>query len=85
MGHAGLLKRCLWEKRLPTPPPWRENRADSFSRPGRSTRLSGRLFPDIGDFAEVAVIEPLVKPGDSIKAEQRLISTEYQVDQCINW
>ena len=30
--------------------------------------------PDIGDFDEVTVIEVLVKPGDSIKAEQSLIT-----------
>ena len=32
--------------------------------------------PDIGDFDEVAVIELLVKPGDTIKAEQSLITVE---------
>ena len=32
--------------------------------------------PDIGDFKEVAIIELLVKPGDSIKAEQSLITVE---------
>jgi len=32
--------------------------------------------PDIGDFAEVTVIELLVKPGDSIKVEQSLITVE---------
>jgi pyruvate dehydrogenase E2 component (dihydrolipoamide acetyltransferase) len=32
--------------------------------------------PDIGDFKEVAVIELLVKPGDSIKAEQSLLTVE---------
>ena len=32
--------------------------------------------PDIGDFKEVAVIELLVKPGDTIKAEQSLITVE---------
>ncbi len=32
--------------------------------------------PDIGDFAEVGVIEVLVKPGDTIKAEQSLITVE---------
>jgi len=32
--------------------------------------------PDIGDFAEVAVIEVLVKPGDTIQAEQSLITVE---------
>ena len=32
--------------------------------------------PDIGDFDEVTVIELLVKPGDSVKAEQSLITVE---------
>ena len=32
--------------------------------------------PDIGDFAEVGVIEVLVQPGDTIKAEQSLITVE---------
>jgi len=32
--------------------------------------------PDIGDFSEVAVIEVLVKPGDTIKAEQSLVTVE---------
>ena len=32
--------------------------------------------PDIGDFAEVSVIELLVKPGDAIKAEQSLVTVE---------
>ncbi len=32
--------------------------------------------PDIGDFKDVAIIELLVKPGDTIKAEQSLITVE---------
>ena len=32
--------------------------------------------PDIGDFKEVAVIEVFVKPGDSVKVEQSLITVE---------
>ncbi len=32
--------------------------------------------PDIGDFDEVAVIELLVKPGDTVKAEQSLMTVE---------
>jgi pyruvate dehydrogenase E2 component (dihydrolipoamide acetyltransferase) len=34
------------------------------------------LVPDIGDFAEVAVIEVMVKPGDTVKVEQSLITVE---------
>ncbi len=32
--------------------------------------------PDIGDFAEVGVIEILVKPGDTVAVEQGLITVE---------
>jgi len=32
--------------------------------------------PDIGDFKDVEIIELLVKPGDSVKAEQSLITVE---------
>ena len=32
--------------------------------------------PDIGDFDEVSVIEVLVKPGDTVKAEQSLVTVE---------
>ncbi|MFT7400848.1 MAG: pyruvate/2-oxoglutarate dehydrogenase complex dihydrolipoamide acyltransferase (E2) component, partial [Hydrogenophaga sp.] len=32
--------------------------------------------PDIGDIDEVAVIELLVKPGDTVTAEQSLITVE---------
>lgn len=32
--------------------------------------------PDIGDFKEVAVIEVLVKPGDTIQVEQSLVTVE---------
>ncbi len=34
------------------------------------------LVPDIGDFAEVAVIEIFIKPGDTIKVEQSLVTVE---------
>jgi pyruvate dehydrogenase E2 component (dihydrolipoamide acetyltransferase) len=34
------------------------------------------LVPDIGDFDSVAVIEVMVKPGDTIKVEQSLITVE---------
>jgi pyruvate dehydrogenase E2 component (dihydrolipoamide acetyltransferase) len=32
--------------------------------------------PDIGDFKDVAVIELLVKPGDTVAAEQSLLTVE---------
>ena len=34
------------------------------------------VVPDIGDFKDVAIIELLVKPGDSVAAEQSLITVE---------
>jgi len=34
------------------------------------------VVPDIGDFAEVTVIEVFVKPGDSIKVEQSIVTVE---------
>ena len=41
-----------------------------------SNNLIEVKVPDIGDFDEVTVIEVLVKPGDTIKAEQSLITVE---------
>ncbi|MBP7490938.1 MAG: dihydrolipoyl dehydrogenase, partial [Rhodoferax sp.] len=32
--------------------------------------------PDIGDFAEVTVIELMVKPGDTIAVDQSLMTVE---------
>ena len=34
------------------------------------------LVPDIGDFEKVEIIEVLVKPGDSIKKDESLITLE---------
>ncbi len=34
------------------------------------------VVPDIGDFAEVAVIEVFIKPGDTVKVEQSLLTVE---------
>ena len=34
------------------------------------------VVPDIGDFDEVSVIEVFIKPGDSVKVEQSLITVE---------
>ena len=41
-----------------------------------ATRPIEVVVPDIGDFDEVAVIEVFVKPGDSVKVEQSLITVE---------
>ena len=34
------------------------------------------VVPDIGDFKDVAVIEILVKPGDTVAVEQSLVTVE---------
>jgi dihydrolipoamide dehydrogenase len=39
-------------------------------------RMTEVKVPDIGDFKEVAVIEVLVKPGDTVKVDQSLITVE---------
>ncbi|MES2510594.1 MAG: dihydrolipoyl dehydrogenase [Pseudomonadota bacterium] len=41
-----------------------------------SASLIDIKVPDIGDFDEVTVIELLVKPGDTVKADQSLITVE---------
>ena len=38
--------------------------------------LKEALVPDIGDFKDIDVIEVLVKPGDTIRPEQSLITVE---------
>jgi dihydrolipoamide dehydrogenase len=38
--------------------------------------LTDVKVPDIGDFEDVAVIEVLVKPGDTVKLEQSLVTVE---------
>ncbi|MES2633819.1 MAG: dihydrolipoyllysine-residue acetyltransferase [Pseudomonadota bacterium] len=43
---------------------------------GGGSQTTEIRIPDIGDFKDVAVIEILVKPGDTIKAEQSLITVE---------
>ena len=76
-GHA-----CRW-------PRWPRRSRSTASTPTRSTRCTHKnerrrhdmalvevKVPDIGDFKEVEVIELLVKPGDTVKAEQSLITVE---------
>ncbi|VWX63706.1 pyruvate dehydrogenase, dihydrolipoyltransacetylase component E2 [Burkholderiales bacterium 8X] len=49
--------------------------ASAEAAPGKSGPIEVKV-PDIGDFKDVAVIEVLVKPGDSIGVEQSLITVE---------
>ena len=44
--------------------------------PAASTSPVQLLVPDIGDFKDVTVIEVMVKPGDTVKLEQSLITVE---------
>ena len=44
--------------------------------PNQLANLMDIKVPDIGDFDEVTVIELLVKPGDTVKADQSLITVE---------
>jgi pyruvate dehydrogenase E2 component (dihydrolipoamide acetyltransferase) len=53
--------------------------ADLAPAPASAPAASGAIevrVPDIGDFKDVTVIEVLVKPGDSIKVEQSLVTVE---------
>ncbi|MDT7835152.1 dihydrolipoyllysine-residue acetyltransferase [Aquabacterium sp. OR-4] len=50
--------------------------APAAAAPAASGGVVEVLVPDIGDFDEVAVIEVMVKPGDTIKLEQSLITVE---------
>jgi pyruvate dehydrogenase E2 component (dihydrolipoamide acetyltransferase) len=50
--------------------------APAPAAPAASGGLVDVLVPDIGDFDSVAVIEVMVKPGDTIKVEQSLITVE---------
>jgi len=56
----------------PAPVPAAPTQADTAASSGPVQVL----VPDIGDFAEVAVIEIFIKPGDAIKVEQSLITVE---------
>jgi pyruvate dehydrogenase E2 component (dihydrolipoamide acetyltransferase) len=54
---------------VPVPPP------QPSPKGGGSQAIEIRV-PDIGDFKDVAVIELLVKPGDTVKVEQSLLTVE---------
>ena len=56
------------QTQAPTPPP----PAATNSRGG----VAEVRVPDIGDFKDVPVIDVLVKPGDTVKAEQALLTLE---------
>ncbi|HYP82562.1 dihydrolipoyllysine-residue acetyltransferase [Variovorax sp.] len=59
----------------PSPAPAPAPEAAAAPAPAAGGSLEVKL-PDIGDFKDVAVIEVLIKPGDSVAAEQSLITVE---------
>ncbi|WP_374413243.1 biotin/lipoyl-containing protein, partial [Hydrogenophaga sp.] len=59
----------------PAPAPAAAPAAAPATAPAAAGPVEVRV-PDIGDFKDVAVIEVFVKPGDSIKVEQSLITVE---------
>ncbi|MBG9386790.1 dihydrolipoyllysine-residue acetyltransferase [Caenimonas aquaedulcis] len=60
----------------PAPAPAAAPVPPSQPSPGGGSKSIEIRVPDIGDFKDVAVIELLVKPGDTIKVEQSLITVE---------
>ena len=58
----------------PSAPPQRKTEAPSTPA-GASQSIEVKV-PDIGDFKDVPVIEVLVKPGDTVKAEDSLVTLE---------
>jgi pyruvate dehydrogenase E2 component (dihydrolipoamide acetyltransferase) len=57
-------------------PPATESVAAAAPAPAAATGPVEVRVPDIGDFKDVAVIEVFVKPGDTVKLEQSLITVE---------
>jgi pyruvate dehydrogenase E2 component (dihydrolipoamide acetyltransferase) len=61
----------------PSPPASPKQRKDeAASTPAGAAPSIEVKVPDIGDFKEVPVIEVLVKPGDTVKAEDSLVTLE---------
>src|SRR5260370_1378991 len=61
-----------------TPPSRRRGRFDRSNRRIRGFRMNAIevKVPDIGDFTDVPVIEVFVRPGDTVKAEDSLVTLE---------
>src|SRR5258705_11063754 len=61
-----------------TPPSRRRGRFDPIQSTNQGLCMSAIevKVPDIGDFTDVPVIEVFVKPGDTVKAEDSLITLE---------
>jgi pyruvate dehydrogenase E2 component (dihydrolipoamide acetyltransferase) len=61
---------------VPVPAPAPTPVPKAAPAPAAATGPVTVVVPDIGDFDEVAVIEVFVKPGDTVKLEQSLITVE---------
>jgi pyruvate dehydrogenase E2 component (dihydrolipoamide acetyltransferase) len=67
------------QKQAPAPAAPAQAASKSVAAPAPTAASAGPVevrVPDIGDFKDVAVIEVLVKPGDTVKAEQSLVTVE---------
>jgi pyruvate dehydrogenase E2 component (dihydrolipoamide acetyltransferase) len=61
----------------PSPPaPLTQRKSGAASTPAGAAQRIEVKVPDIGDFKDVPVIEVLVKPGDTVKAEDSLVTLE---------
>nr|WP_207281087.1 dihydrolipoyllysine-residue acetyltransferase [Thiocystis violacea] len=63
----------------PTPPPAREEPPVAQARQAKASPQGESVsvvLPDVGDFADIPVIEILVAPGDRVETEQSLLTVE---------
>ena len=75
-GAAPLPRRSAGCRPPAAAPAPRRRLQPRRAAPAAGGDRSKSCVPDIGDFKDVAVIEVLVKPGDTVKAEQSLITVE---------
>ena len=78
-GEAGAPAPSSTPAPAPAPAPEATAAPAPVATPAPAAAASGAIevmVPNIGDFKDVAVIEVFVKPGDTIKAEQSLITVE---------
>ena len=81
-GGAGQDRRCIGHRSRPPPLHTAPQRAAAKTRPRAAPAGAATVdatavkVPDIGDFKDVPVIEVFVKVGDTVKAEDSLVSLE---------
>jgi pyruvate dehydrogenase E2 component (dihydrolipoamide acetyltransferase) len=79
-----MLEAASAAAAAPAPAPVQTTIAEAAAPPPQPSPVKGEgaqgtidvAVPDIGDFKDVAVIEVFVKPGDTVKVEQSLITVE---------